>query len=683
MNQRQNETKVNAFYSTPSCYLYSLYNSHESWPTKADDFFPYAHKPHAFWTGYFTSRTTLKNYVRRTNNHLQAVRQLSAIANLNSDSVKQTLFTLDDAMGIAQHHDAVSGTERQHVARDYAKRLSIGTEKTKSIISDAYAKILSTSVDKLPTQYLCPLLNISECLPIENKNNFTIIVYNPIARETESWIRIPVSEPSYVVKDAQTGLLIQSEVSEIYEETKMIPERSATANYEILFRTILSPLAIKVFNISKSDFKLKKVEEEIKAQPFQLQNQNLQLSFSADGELQQITSIGSLNIGTSLKQSFCYYNSFVGINPIPGQQSSGAYIFRPASQEPSCLKVIKFTVRKSALVQEIHQIFDDWLSQTIRLYDNATSAEFEWQVGSIPLDLIIGKEVITKFTSDLQTNETFYTDANGREMLKRVRDFRPTWNFSNTEPVSGNYYPINSRIFIRDEYADVTSRQLTLVVDRSHGGSSIKDGSMEVMLHRRLLMDDSLGVTEPLDELGLTLHGLIAKGKYYLFFNSSDNSARLHRDKAHKINMQPLITFINETDNNSNLFKNLNQFKALQVSLPENVELLTLVYDFNTNIPGINALIVRFEHFYEFNEDVDLSQEVSFDIRELFNSTFNVVNYEELALGANMNVDELQNRLKWTYNSDKGNAKNRNKIKSSFMITLQPMQIRTFRIWFT
>ena len=35
-------------------------------------------------------------------------------------------LTLRDAMGVAQHHDAVSGTEKQHVAYDYAKRLAIG-----------------------------------------------------------------------------------------------------------------------------------------------------------------------------------------------------------------------------------------------------------------------------------------------------------------------------------------------------------------------------------------------------------------------------------------------------------------------------------------------------------------------------------------------------------------------------
>ena len=31
-------------------------------------------------------------------------------------------------MGIAQHHDAISGTERQHVADDYIQRLSQGVD---------------------------------------------------------------------------------------------------------------------------------------------------------------------------------------------------------------------------------------------------------------------------------------------------------------------------------------------------------------------------------------------------------------------------------------------------------------------------------------------------------------------------------------------------------------------------
>ena len=29
------------------------------------------------------------------------------------------------------------------------------------------------------------------------------------------------------------------------------------------------------------------------------------------------------------------------------------------------------------------------------------------------------------------------------------RDYRPTWKYDNVEPIAGNYYPVNSRIYIR------------------------------------------------------------------------------------------------------------------------------------------------------------------------------------------------------------------------------------------
>jgi lysosomal alpha-mannosidase len=42
-----------------------------TWPTKEDDFFPYSNDEHSYWTGYFTSRPTLKYMERMGNNFLQ------------------------------------------------------------------------------------------------------------------------------------------------------------------------------------------------------------------------------------------------------------------------------------------------------------------------------------------------------------------------------------------------------------------------------------------------------------------------------------------------------------------------------------------------------------------------------------------------------------------------------------
>jgi alpha-mannosidase len=36
-------------------------------------------------------------------------------------------------MGIAQHHDAVSGTAKQHTTDDYSKRLALGASQVHNI----------------------------------------------------------------------------------------------------------------------------------------------------------------------------------------------------------------------------------------------------------------------------------------------------------------------------------------------------------------------------------------------------------------------------------------------------------------------------------------------------------------------------------------------------------------------
>jgi hypothetical protein len=171
--------RVRARYSTPDEYAAAKQASNATWPTKFDDFFPYSSNEHEVWryvaellslnasaaladcgyrftcdrSGYFSSRPALKRNVREHEGYLQAARVLDFLNGelaMYSSCVQLLLFpccsllpacaclphssggngssteALWKAVSLLQHHDAVSGTSKQHVAYDYAQRLSQG-----------------------------------------------------------------------------------------------------------------------------------------------------------------------------------------------------------------------------------------------------------------------------------------------------------------------------------------------------------------------------------------------------------------------------------------------------------------------------------------------------------------------------------------------------------------------------
>jgi hypothetical protein len=61
---------------------------------------------------------------------------------------------IGEAMGLIQHHDAISGTERQHVADDYVQRLSQGVDAV--IVSDQNRKMMFFSfIIKFRNKTIC------------------------------------------------------------------------------------------------------------------------------------------------------------------------------------------------------------------------------------------------------------------------------------------------------------------------------------------------------------------------------------------------------------------------------------------------------------------------------------------------------------------------------------------------
>ncbi|ESO12620.1 hypothetical protein HELRODRAFT_187930, partial [Helobdella robusta] len=493
--QQSNGSKVNAIYSTPSCYLYALNKANLTYTSKKDDFFPYAHRSHTFWTGYFTSRSNLKGYERTANNILQVCKQLSALAQLDDEHSSQFKMNfLKQSMGVLQHHDAVTGTSKQYVAYNYAKMLSTGIKECQDVMKVSISKLMNKSVmDPIEDFQFCNLMNVSSCKFTETNQNFAVVVYNPFSQMVGQYIKLPVTSNQLTVFDDKL-MKLDVQFVPVSSETKKLAEFQGSASqFELVFPVQVPPLGYATYFVNKSKKAMDTLESKSRSDGGHiegesgsgqldantLENEYLKLTFDNKTGLLSSIMNKERKLEINAVQSLKYYLSMAGDNWNGSRQASGAYIFRPDGdvQDFSKFGKTKLTIFNGNLVSEARQVFSDWASQVIRLYKGANHFEIEWTVGPIPDNDRVGKEVISSFETSIKSEDVFYTDANGREMLKRVRNYRPTWNFENTEPVSGNYFPVNSRIYIQDPSKNI---QLTVLNDRSQGGASLKEGHLEL-----------------------------------------------------------------------------------------------------------------------------------------------------------------------------------------------------------
>jgi hypothetical protein len=252
-NELDGGATINVFYSTPEAYAQAKSAEGTLWSVKTDDFFPYADSSHAYWTGYFSSRPLLKRLERVTSGFLQAARQLEALfsptsplygysgggsstggssssssSSSSAPSSYSPLGRLEAAQAVNQHHDAVSGTAKQHVTLDYAQRMSDGVnEAWAEVVVNAFNNATSTSTSaQLDWQY-CPLLNESACGPAalassssssssstsssasassSSSSVLAVSAYNPLVLVRSGQVlRVPTSTAPVDVTNAETG----------------------------------------------------------------------------------------------------------------------------------------------------------------------------------------------------------------------------------------------------------------------------------------------------------------------------------------------------------------------------------------------------------------------------------------------------------------------------------------------
>ncbi|KAJ0182989.1 hypothetical protein K1T71_000965 [Dendrolimus kikuchii] len=583
-----NISDINIFYSTPSCYMKAIYlygRRDKAIYTEKVDHLPYGSDSSTYWTGYYTSRPSLKYLVKRAHIFLQIVKQLTVLARMG-DSYE--LHLLRHAVSLVLHHDAITGTSQQHVTNDFIRILSEAIDSCSKKVSHLLSLLTPTwgasRRSKNGQQFvICHQLNISQCRFTETQESMLLIVYNPLSVKTYNYVRLPAIALHYSIRDYNDEE-IQYQLVPLPASIINLPGRSSTAIQELCFEAEnIPPLGYTAFYITPVRDQLEENEyakkisqdhgDDHELVPF-ISNEYIKVTVDkTTGFLESIQHVDGVKI--DLSQNFYYYSQ--------GQQTlqSGAYSFRPVNQRPTPIteKATYNTIR-GPLIKEIRQRFSDWVTQVIRLYRGEEFVEMEWVIGPVPIGADLGKEVVTILKTNVTNNGEFFTDSNARQMLKRT-----CWNETSSQqqkkPISACYYPVTSRICIHSLNSSVG---MCILTDRPQGGASYGEGEIELMLHRRLLTDDGFGLEESLNEEAYGV-GLVVKGKHRLLFGN-------HRQEVEELTfserislaarqwtMKPWLFFSSGDKITRRKWQNVRnkRFSAIKLhGLPRHIHILTL-----------------------------------------------------------------------------------------------------------
>ena len=544
---------------------------------------------------------------------------------------KQTFTAFEglfNQMGVLQHHDAVAGTEQQHVAYNYAKTLSEALTDERKQFLESYARVTESSIEDPAlckahnSTYLdCP----TKALDDPSVTEMYLEIVNE-SNERKTIAKIPIPHDKVVLldhnrKEVETDIICANGSRDCHMHIPM--EIPMWIREEFILQKISTGRALQP--MKGGLLKGKGYSMEVESI-----NGDVKLLIEKDGSQPE-----------AVIMNYLYYKSW----QTRTFQRSGAYIFRPdvADAKPERYNSFyNFGGYKGKFVSQI-RLYGSEVNTTITGNIYTDFVEIETNLFGIPLS-DQGQEVILHLSFDrIQNNGVFYTDSMGLEMQKRILNFRPTWTLNVTQPVTGNYYPVGHGVTIMDD-----KMTLEVLNDRSQGATSLQNGTLEFMIQRRTFREDDRGVDEPLNETDPTRtdgKGLGVIAKHYLrFYNNTvshkitENSRWMQREID-----TPLIyvfgTKKSSKTRSSNLFNSLSS----GIQLPDNIKAV-----FHPQSDG--SLFVRLENILDLFSANQTSTINVVDIAQFISEHTNNVleSVTEVSNSGLYTMEEMkQVKLKW------------------------------------
>lgn len=682
------------------------------------------------WTGFYLSRPEFKNLFHYASGFRRSMNTLHSLA--RDDNTWETgfnqLLTLWEAISLAQHHDAITGDSYDNVMEDFKMYIDYGLGNASATGQSALGIVGGPA-----NTFACINVSSVPCPSIVNAlsagQSTTVTIFNPVGWNRNEYIEIMVPITTIAVTEVtnNNNIIVSQITSAIdtdYDNSNMYVLSFLAAN--------LPPLGYRTYTLTSvapnapgSAYVSDPVAISSSAS---ISSGNLTLQFASNGTL---TSITNNDEGVSIiaNAEILYYSSDGGVEnawdfATQGNGPTSAASF-PGSNNPTA------TYTSGPLFQEIRQVLDSTQRVSIRyrIYQNENFIRVYSGTGPFINTQNRSMDAIYRITTNLNNNSTFISDSNGLELLPRVLNGRPWWNgqyIDSKDPVSSNYYPITSGIYMSDITTGSTLGFLPSLV--SHGCSSMLNGELECMVgravrtnqgnlttgNRHVTVLDILTVSsssQTATSYGRPLMSLLAN-PVSVFAQASSSVSSPHTNKM-SINPGLRATVTSTAP-----------FSPLGTALPPNVELLTLqTLPPNMNVSGAvqglssfsspssssispplvtpvsqTVVLLRLHHIYAIGEDEYLAQSVDIDIGALFAPRWTINGVTEMTLTATRTMAVARaEQIQWEQLSSSSSSSSssstgpaivmeNSKISSSsvsissspYIVTLRPMEIKTY-----
>lgn len=521
---------VEAKFGTLQDYFKALHSSAAStnpFPSLSGDFFTYADIDDHYWSGYYTTRPFHKHMDRVLESYMRSADIIFSLTYSHShrfgnsrhptwmNEMISMLTAARHNLALFQHHDGITGTSKDFVVVDYAKKLLSSVQSCRRVIEQCVHYLLHPNQGNFAPQIEAQhflvddvQLNYDEVakktvIQIDGESS-RIVFYNSLTSDRIEEATLRISHPNVQVTK-QSGEVIQVQLLPVFTNAHEI----SNFEFDISFIVSIPPLGLATYFIRKFDGPVNAntglavsriivqdseegkipnavdpflIEMQKSFKTFSIKNLHISAEFNANGLLTSITSLSDrkrVEIGVEL----------VSYGSRRGQTMSGAYLFLPDGEarvllpdDDHYIHVVEGPIRS---LVEVHMPFVD---HQVVLHSSPGVDGVGLDINNLvkvtsPSNL----ELAMRFVSNVASERAFYTDLNGLQMTRRER-----WD---KLPLQAHFYPMPTVAYIED-----SSTRITVATKQPLGVASLKSGQLEVMLDRRLHQDDNRGLGEGVND---------------------------------------------------------------------------------------------------------------------------------------------------------------------------------------